>query len=141
VPGLDGVKRPTSVVRNDLARLRFDLGPDGPGMQAARGIQPARLCDGRGFRTPLRKAAIAGFGILGTTEDAILNSCNLLHAGSTQVTCSTWRGITGFIHWSPLTPNAAYSDHLSNRFTCHAIRVRLAGIGDDARARRPGGNH
>ena len=118
LPPRRGKKVAQTLARNDLAVIRFDLGPGGAALLAARGIEPARLYDGAGFRTPLREAAIVGYGLSGTTKDLHLEASGRIHGGRTKVTYGTWRGLTGFLHWSPVSAEATAASRKSNFCQC-----------------------
>jgi hypothetical protein len=103
MPGRHGKRLARWMVRNDLALLEFPLGSNGADHLERRGIRAARLYDGAGYEKPLREARIAGFGQSGTHQGVGYRNQPRIQAGMTLVSHGTWRGHTGFTHWSPVS--------------------------------------
>jgi hypothetical protein len=125
----------------DLAVLEFKVSPSLAQDLERRGIQPAQLYGGTGYRKPLLEALILGFGVTGTNGSAELGNevDRRVHAGNLRVTYSPFHGRTGFHHWSPLAPeglklaNAIASGKNLDQFALvSAPRTYYDGIGRQA---------
>jgi hypothetical protein len=122
-----GFSLPVPMLAHDLAILEFKAAPFQAGL-GRRGVRPAALDQGTGFRTPLLQAAIAGFGRFGTSANPKLAAQQTLYGGNTRVSYGAWRGTQAFMHWSQLSEAGLAArraaDPDGNRWQCELADTR-----------------